>query len=246
MYKAIIVEDEHKLSQALNMLLQLALPGMVQVIGVAEKVANAAQLINTLQPDIVFMDIQLKDGTGFEVLEKCTNKNFHLIFTTAYQQHAIRAFKYSALDYLLKPIDPDELKNAVTKIETLQTKFANTEQLQVLQTSYNSTPTKLTLPTQEGIHIVALADIVRCETSGSYTTFHFANGKKIIVSRPLKSYDDILATPHFFRIHQSHTINIAFVKTYSKEGILHLKNGETLPVAQRKKEQFLSLLKTIL
>jgi two-component system, LytTR family, response regulator len=244
MYKAIIVEDEHKLSQALHMLLQLALPGKVQVIGVAGEVANAAHLINTLQPDIVFMDIQLKDGTGFDVIEKCTTRKFHLIFTTAYQQHAIQAFKYSALDYLLKPIDLDELKNAVTKIVTLQTKFANAEQLNVLQTSLDTTPTKLTLPTHEGIHIVVLTDIVRCETSGSYTTFHFADGKKIMVSRPLKSYDDILIVPQFFRIHQSHTINLAYVKTYSKEGGVHLKTGETLPVAQRKKEQFYRIIKT--
>lgn len=244
MYKTLIIEDEHKLKEALFLMLQLNVPEKINVIGVAEKVAEAAQLINVLKPDLVFMDIQLKDGTGFEVLELCDYKNFHLIFTTAYQEYAIRAFKYSAIDYLLKPIDPEELKNAVNKIDEIKEKFTSHEQIKVLQNSLQKTPDRISLHTQEGIHVIALADIVRCETSGSYTTFHLINNRKIMVSKPLKHYDDMLVPPAFFRIHQSHTINLNCVETYSKEGLLILKDKTELPVAQRKKEEFLKLIKT--
>ena len=242
MYKAVIIEDEHKLREALFLLLQHTVPEKVNVIGVAETVATAVQLIEALKPNLVFMDIQLKDGTAFEVLKLCQYKNFHLIFTTAYQQHALLAFKYSAIDYLLKPIDPEELKNAVNKIEVIQQNFSTAAEINVLQQALQTTPTRITLSTQQGRHIVALADIIRCETSGSYTTFYLVGNKKIMVSKSLKNYDELLLPPQFFRIHQSHTVNISFVSTYLKEGFLLLKDNTQLPVAQRKKEEFLRLI----
>lgn len=243
MYKAIIIEDEHKLREALLLMLKSTVPDKVAVAGAAESVAEAAQLIDDLRPDIVFMDIQLKDGTGFEVLERAAFKNFHLIFTTAYSEHALRAFKYSAVDYLLKPLDPEELSAAVNKIGEMKERFTDSEQTALLQQSLNKAPERVSLPVQEGIHIVALADIVRCETSGSYTTFHISDGRKIMVSKPLKHYDELLLPPVFFRIHQSHTINMSFAESYSRDGIVRLKDKTELPVAQRKKDEFLRLIR---
>lgn len=242
MYKAVIIEDEQKLSEALSLMLQLAVPGKVEVAGSAAQVASAIQLINTVQPHVVFMDIQLKDGTAFNVLDQITYKEFHLIFTTAYQQHAILAFKYSAIDYLLKPVDTEDLIKVVSRIEQLDNRPVIAAQLQQLQHNLDHTPDSISLPTHSHIYLVPLADIVRCETSGSYTTFHLINGEKIIVSRPLKSYDELLLPPRFFRIHQSHTVNLNFVRSYAKEGFIILDDNIQLPVAQRKKEAFLKLI----
>lgn len=220
------------------MMLNKNLPEKVDVIGIATTVSDAVMMIETLKPELVFMDIQLKDGNAFQVLDSIVLHHFHLIFTTAYEQHAIRAFKYSAIDYLLKPIDATELKQAVDRIAQLHSRPVSAGQIQHLQNSLSDKPDKIFLHTQEGIHIVLLADIIRCETSGSYTTFHIAERKKIIVSKSLKSYDDLLTTPQFFRIHQSHTVNLDYVKTYNRDGTLLLKDGTTLPVAQRRKDEF--------
>ena len=241
-YKAVIIEDEHKLREALFLMLQQMLADKVTVIGVAENVADAIAVIDDLQPDLIFMDVQLKDGNAFEVLEKIVLRNFHLIFTTAYQEYAIKAFKYSAIDYLLKPIDPTELQQAVLKISNRPTFHLAKEQIHLLQSNMAKLAERISLSTNDGMHIVTIADIVRCETSGSYTTFHLADGKKIMVSKSLKSYDDILQPPVFFRIHQSHTVNINFIDTYSKSGMIILKDKTILPLAQRKKEEFLRLL----
>lgn len=244
MYKAIIIEDEHRLREALFLMLQLVAADKVNVIAVAESVSAAVELIDELQPNLVFMDIQLKDGSGFEVLEQCSFKNFHIIFTTAYHYYAIRAFKANAIDYLLKPIDPSELKTAIEKISLLEQKFLNTSQLSTLQNSLDKPSVgRLSLPTQEGLHLVTLSDIVYCQTSGSYTTFHLINGREIIVSKPLKNYEEQLTLPDFFRIHQSYMVNLNFVDTYLKDGIVVLKNKTELPVAQRKKDEFLKLIR---
>lgn len=225
-------------------MLQLVASDKVNVIAVAESVTAAVELIDELQPNLVFIDIQLKDGNGFEVLEHCSFKNFHIIFTTAYHDYAVSAFKANAIDYLLKPIDPSELHTAIEKISLLEQKFLNTTQLYALQhTVEKSSVARISLPTQEGLHLVALNDIVYCQTSGSYTTFHLISDREIIVSKPLKNYEDLLTLPDFFRIHQSYMVNLNFVDTYLKEGTVILKNKIELPVAQRKKDEFLKLIR---
>ena len=243
MYKAIIIEDEVRIREALFLMLQSVAADKISIAGVAESVSESIDLIDSVKPNLVFLDIQLKDGTGFEVLDKIKHRNFYLIFTTAYQEHAIRAFKYSAIDFLLKPIDAIDLKKAIEQISVKQSIFANNEQLQLLKNNLHKIPDRISLPTREGIHIIKLDDIVRCETSGSYTTFYLADKRKVMVSRQLKSYEDLLFPPQFFRIHQSHLINMNFVETYLKEGIVILKDKTELPIAQRKKESFLSLIK---
>lgn len=238
MYKTLIIEDEQRLSEVLLMMLNEILPGKMDVIGIATTVSEAVTMIDTMKPELVFMDIQLKDGNSFQVLDSIVFHQFYIIFTTAYEQHAIRAFRYSAIDYLLKPVDATELKQAVEKIEQFHSIHLSTGQIQQLQNTLSHKPDKIFLPTQEGIHMVLLADIIRCETSGSYTTFHIVGAKKITVSKSLKSYDDLLTIPQFFRIHQSHTINFDYVKIFNRDGTLWLKDDTVLQVAQRRKEEF--------
>lgn len=242
MYKAVIIEDEHRLREALSILLEMVAGDAVVVVGYAEHVDDAVRLVNRLKPDLVFMDIILKDGTGFDVLQRLDYRGFRLIFTTAYEEYAIRAFKFSAIDYLLKPIDPEELSLAIGRIKDLQEKVVGEQQLQELQENLQKAPERLVLPTLEAMHVVKVEEIVRCETSGSYTTFLLADGRKIIVSKPLKNYEDMLLPPLFFRVHQSHLINIHYIQSYSKEGLIQMKDKTSIPLARTKKEAFFKLM----
>ncbi|WP_343691159.1 LytTR family DNA-binding domain-containing protein [Chitinophaga sp.] len=243
MYKTIIIEDEHRIREALSIMLEMVAPEEVQLIGYAENVDNAKKLIDRLKPDLVFMDIMLTDGTAFDVLQGLTHRSFHLIFTTAYEQHAVRAFKYSAIDYLLKPIDPADLKLAIERIGELKERVMAENQISELQQNMAKTPDKIVLPTQEAMYVVKLDQIVRCETSGSYTRFYIADGREIIVSKPMKSYEEILVAPDFFRIHHSHLININCIESYSREGMVRMNDKTEVPIARAKKDPFFKLMK---
>ena len=239
MYKTIIVEDEYYLREALSILLEMVAPEKIQVVGYAENTEEAVKLIDRLKPDLVFMDIILKRGTGFDVLSQISYKSFQLIFTTAYEEYAIRAFKFNALDYLLKPIDSEELKGAIDRLSDLGIQTTLGKQVQdLVATDYKKTPDRIILPTQEAMHVVSVGDILRCETSGSYTTFMLKDGKKIIVSKPLKHYEDILTLPHFMRVHQSHMINMQCVVSYSREGMVQMEDGSSIPISRSNKELF--------
>lgn len=243
MYKTIIVEDEHRIREALSIMLEMEARDQVQIIGYAENVEDARKLIDRLRPDLVFMDIMLSDGTAFDVLQHLSYRSFHLVFTTAYEQHAVRAFKYSAIDYLLKPIDPQDLKMAIDRITDLQERVMADRQLAELQQNMTKAPDKIVLPTQEAMYVVKLDQIVRCETSGSYTKFYIADGREIIVSKPMKSYEDILMAPDFYRIHHSHLININCIESYSREGMVRMNDKTEVPIARAKKDQFFKLMK---
>lgn len=243
MYKAIIIEDEYHLREALSIMLEMIAPDKVQIIGYAESADEAAKLIDRLQPDLVFMDIILKNGTGFDVLQQISYRKFHLIFTTAYEEYAIRAFKFSALDYLLKPIDNEELKTAIDRIQDLKERSLEEKQLNELSYNMNKVPQRIILPTQEAMHVVKINQIMHCETSGSYTTFYLNDGKKIMVSKPLKNYESILISPDFFRVHQSYLINTNYVVSYSREGMIEMENGTSIPISRARKEAFFKLMK---
>jgi two-component system LytT family response regulator len=243
MYKTIIIEDEQRLREALSIMLEMTAPDEIQVVAYAESVEEAVKLIDRLKPDLVFMDIMLRDGTGFDVLQQIIFNSFHLIFTTAYEQHAINAFKYSAIDYLLKPIDPKELKTAIDRIAILKERVLEKQQLSELQINLSKTPDRIILPTQEAMYVVKLEQIIRCETSGSYTTFFLTDGRKIMVSKPLKNYEDLLEPPAFFRIHQSHLINVNYIVSYSREGMVQMNDKSFVPISRGKKEPFFKLMK---
>ncbi len=242
MYKTVIVEDEHHLYEALCLLLEIAAPQQIEIIGQAANATDAIKLIDDLKPDLVFMDIMLKSGTGFDVLNQITHKAFHLIFTTAYEEHAVRAFKYNAIDYLLKPIDADELKAAIERIRKRRERFELETQLRHFTTDIKKMPERIVLPTQEAMHVIKINDIIRCETSGSYTTFYLTEGKKIIVSKALKHYEEILLTPQFLRIHQSHLININCITSYSRDGMVLMDDKASIPISRAHKEAFFKLM----
>jgi two-component system LytT family response regulator len=220
----------------------------LEVFTDGENVETGIEAINRIQPDIVFLDIQMPDGTGFDVLNSLETKRFEVIFITAYQEYAIKAIKFSALDYILKPIDAEELHSAIlTAIDSVDFKK---EDLQYEALENNIQPgnrRKLVLKTQECVYIVDLIEIIRCEADKNYTFFFLNNGKKILVSRTLKDFETMLNGYGFFRIQQSHLINLDYLDRYDKHqgGAIIMKDGSALPLSPAKKDQFFKLLERL-
>ena len=249
MIRALIVEDETQSRQLLNTLLKKNCPD-IEVIALAANVNEALDAINKYHPDLVFLDITMPDGTGFDLLEKTSPIKFDVIFTTATDKYAIKAIKYSALDYLLKPIDTDELKNSVNKLIQKKTNLNTVENithlLQNLKQS-NDNYQKITLPTGSAYEIVYIKDIVHCEAEGSYTTFHLAGGKKLLVTAGLIQYEELLPSKEFMRIHRHHLINLNHVVRFLKtdNGVAVMSDGAKIEVSRRKNTEFLEALKSI-
>ncbi|MBY0542295.1 MAG: LytTR family DNA-binding domain-containing protein [Sphingobacteriaceae bacterium] len=238
--KAILIDDEISNLENLRTLLEKHCP-QVTIMATAQNVNDAVNAIEKYLPHLVFLDIQMGEQTGFDVLKLLPKRNFEVIFVTAYDQYGIQAVKFAALDYLLKPIDIDELLNAVNKAEQkLATQIQNVQLDFLLQQikKPETTVSKIALPMQSEIRYVALSDIIRCEADNSYTFFFLANGEKILVSKSLKEYADLLTPNGFLRTHQSHLVNPKYVKSWLKEdgGILLLTTGEKIPVSKPNKE----------
>jgi two-component system LytT family response regulator len=215
----------------------------IEIIGEAEGVVSGAKVIKEKKPDIIFLDIQMNDGSGFDLLEILPELDSNVIFTTASDQYAIKAFKFSAIDYLLKPIDPDDLVKAVEKASK---ESGGKEKLNILKENFNA-PKKIALNTLEKIHIANIQDILRCESSVNYTMFYFSDNTKVLVTKTLKEYDKML-TPHgFLRPHQSHLINLEFVKEFVKldGGYIVMKDGSKVPVSTRKRPEVMELLSNL-
>ncbi len=247
MITAILVEDETKSRQLLNSLIHKYCKD-IEVVATAANVKKALEEIQTHKPDIVFLDITMPDGTGFDLLEKLSPITFDVIFTTATDKHAIKAIKYSALDYLLKPIDVEELKEAVNKLvqkkSNLNTVENLTQLLDNLRESSNSYQ-KITLPTGTAYEMVYTKDIIRCEAEGSYTMFFMANSKRFLVAYGLKHYEELLSEKEFVRIHRHHLVNVKYVARYEKEGFAIMRDETKIEVARRKKDEFLEALKNV-
>lgn len=218
----------------------------IDIIGRASSVVEAAKLLQTNKPDILFLDIMLGDGTGFDILEIVQNLNAKVIFITASNDFAIKAFKFSAIDYILKPYSLEELAISINKAKVqLQLK---TEQLNVLKQLVKKPkekPTKLSLHTSEKILVVDIKDIIRCQSDNNYTTFYFKNKSKILVSKTLKYYSDFLKEVNFLRVHQSHLVNMEYIKEFIKSdgGYLLLSDSSTIPVSARKRSEIINALK---
>lgn len=242
MLKAIIVDDEPKARENLQILLQDFVKG-VEVVALCQDIAEAMEAVNTKSPDIVFLDIQLQRETGFDLLTRLKDINFEVIFTTAYTEYAIKAFKFSAIDYLLKPIDIEDLKKAVGKVEKRVNNNMNSRLKELVQNlKFGSVENyKLALPTLEGLVFIKINDIIYCEASSNYTQIYTSEGK-YLVSKTLKEYDELLSDHNFFRIHNSYLININSIKKYVKGdgGYVVLNNDTSLDVSKRKKEAFLT------
>jgi len=242
--KTIIVEDESRGRNALKaMLSQMK---SVQLVAEAANVDEAIEQIKKLSPDLVLLDIEMPFKNGFDLLAALPNRTFDVIFTTAYDSYAIKAIKFSAIDYLLKPIDPEELSNAIEKTAEKREIALHQPQLQInnllenLRT-INKQNFKLSLPTSEGAIFIPIDEIVRCESDTNYTRFFIlSETRPILVSKTLKDYDDLLTDYGFCRVHHSHLINLKFIKKYIKGegGVVVMIDGAEVEVSRRKKEVF--------
>lgn len=245
MIKAIIIDDEINNQELISNLLK-SYAENIQVVGLANSVESAYKIINEHQPDLIFLDIQMPDGTGFDLLKKFEKINFKIIFVTAHQEFAIEAFKYSALDYLLKPLSPTNLLAAVKKAEETMGSDELNMKLKILLNNIAEpikNKKKIVLKTMERIYSVDLDDIIRFESDGGYTKVYLTDGKRIMVSKTMKEFDDLLLDAGFLRVHHSHLINMNHLFCFEKaEGHVVMKDDSIVPVSNRKKDQLLELL----
>ena len=247
MLKAIIIDDEQQARVALKQELEFNCP-QIEIIAEADSVKKGIATILEYRPDLIFLDIQLTDGIGFDILETIKNIDFKIIFTTAYSDYALKAIKFSALDYLLKPIDGQELKIAVEKL-TKRTQENFNQQINNFLNNHQSSnqQKRIALTTAEGIHLYELQQIVRCTSEGNYTRIFFNNGKKLLVAKTLKDLEELLCQYNFERIHKSHIININHLVSYLNKdnGFVVMSDQSTIAVAQRKKSHLLSVLNAL-
>lgn len=246
MIRGIIVEDEKHSRETLTGMLERYCKN-VEVIAEAESYRRGLELIRKHSPDVVFLDIQMPDGSGFRLLEELDKINFAIIFTTAFDQFAIKAIKYSALDYLLKPIDPDELVHAIKKVEQKLNKSEVNDNIRVLLENIRSKendPHKIVLSTSEKIHIIETDQILRCESDNYYTNFFLTDGKNILISKTLKENEELLSDHNFIRPHKSHLVNVKYIKGFLKNdgGYIEMTDGSRIPVSRRKREKIIEII----
>ena len=241
--RALIVDDEPNNRENLRLALA-AYCQEVEVIAEADSAISAMDRIKELSPDLVFLDIAMPLGSGFELLEGLPQIDFEIIFVTAYDQYAIRAIKFSAVDYLLKPINALELKKAVDRVQSKQLEKNQRGQLEALLHNLKQQEKKIALPQLDHIEFVAVSDIVRCQGDRNYTHFFLKDGRNLLVSRTLKEYVELLDDHSFYRVHQSHLVNLDCVQKYKKRdgGTLVTSDGATIPVARARKEELLARL----
>ena len=243
MLTAVIVDDVNQARETLKEDLATYCPD-VDIIGEAEGVVSAAKLLKRVNPDVLFLDIQMQDGSGFDLLELLGDITFNVIFTTASDAYAIKAFRFSAVDYLLKPIDPDELIEAVKKAQTAPVPTKDKVDILLNAVKSKKDPTRIALNTMEKVHVVKLKDIVRCESSANYTIFYLANKRQLLVTKTLKEFDNLLSGVDFIRVHQSHLVNASYIKEYIKldGGYLVMTEGSNVPVSTRKRSSVIQLM----
>jgi len=245
--KAIIIDDELSGREVLKKLIEKSCPA-VQVINAVNSIEKGLASIREDEPDLVFLDIQMPNGSGFDLLNQLEKISFQIIFVTAHDNYAIRAFKYAAVDYLLKPIKVAELIDAVNKASERIGSNHKNEHVNFLLNKINPAKktflnNKILLPTMGGYHIIDIPEIAYCKSDSNYTHFHFTDGSNILVSKTLKEFEPILLENHFFRIHRSAIINLNCIAKYNKGkgGEVVMKDGAILEVSREKKEEFLRL-----
>ena len=235
--KTLIVEDKAYIRKGLLNLLQL-INSDVDVIGECESVKDAVVVTNACKPQLVFLDINLTDGNAFDYLELTTHLNFKIIFITAYEEYALKALKIGAVDYILKPVDANDLEIALKKVASL-TIPEQKHQINAFKKAWRQEDANLILSMHDSFQVIDLKELIYCESDKGYTTFHCLDNKKYLVSKTLKEFEEFLTSNHFTRPHQSFIVNLKFIDKYDKSGVIQLKNGKKIPVASRKKEDFL-------
>jgi two-component system, LytTR family, response regulator len=247
MLTAILIDDMPEALDVLRNDLGVHCPD-IQIIGEANSVVSAAKVLRQQTPDLLFLDILMGDGTGFDLLEIFPNLSSRVIFVTASEEFAIKAFRLAAIDYLLKPLNPTDLKAAVQRAKNQQT--GSVKSLDILKETIRfpeQLPKRISLHTSDKILIAHIEDIIRCEADGNNTRFHFQNGDSIFVTKTLKYYEDLFVGHTFIRVHQSHLINFRYIQAFLKKdgGYLSLKNNHIVPVAIRKKAEVFELLEKL-
>lgn len=237
MLKIIIVEDELYLQKDLLALLT-SIDG-IEVIRTIGSVKEALEVLPDTIADVVLLDIHLGDGTAFDLIRQIPSPLYNIIFITAYEQYAINAIKAGALDYLLKPVDFEELKTALSKVKK---DYPKQKRLEVLLESSHNNVDKIVLKNTEGVHFIKFEELIYCRGEGSYTHFYTEDGLSIMVSKSLKEYEGLLPVSQFTKCHQSYTVNKLFIKKISRDGFLELKTGMLIPVSERRKEQVIKEL----
>lgn len=232
--RVVICEDQPAIRKDLQVLMREH-PDFI-VVGSCGSVKDASLLIPAVRPDLLLLDISLNDGTGFDILKNVSPYTFHVVFLTAYKEHAIQAIKMGADDYLLKPIDGDELNEALGKILKAHTPASDLATNNTIR-SNQYIHSRIVLSSQQYLQLVTLSDIVYCECDGGYTTFHLSDDRKVMTSKTIKEYEDTLHEPSFLRPHQSFLVNSNYIDRYRKDdNFLVLKNGKEIPVAVRRKD----------
>lgn|SRR5574343_18583 len=247
MLKAIIIDDEEGARFTLSTLLEEYCPN-ISIIAQCSNVPEGVLAINKHTPDIVFLDIEMPEYNGFELVEFFKIVDFEIIFVTAYSQYAIRAFEVSAVDYLLKPVEIEQLQAAVEKASQKRSQANIMQRLDLMKSTYNGDEIKkIALPMSDGLMFVDVAEIILFEADRAYTHVFLKNGSKITVSKPMRTFEDILENRQFiFRPHRSHLININYIKKYVRgDGMIFMDNGVALPISRERKQEFEALLKEL-
>ncbi len=243
--RTIIVDDEEYNRENLNSLLEEYCED-VEVVGFADSVDTAFKLIKSQKPDLVFLDIKMPKKDGFQLLESLNEINFEVIIVTAFNEYAIKAIKFCAVDYLLKPIDIVELTNAVENVSgRINQKLENNRLRQLTKFFNNSKPTKIGLASQQRVDFVEISNIIRCESDDNYTHFLLENEEKMTVSKTLKEFEELLVDYGFIRVHQSHLVNSDHIKSYQKSdgGYITMNDGSIIPISRTKRNEIIGLIK---
>lgn len=243
--RAIIIEDEQNNRENLNKIIKAYCPS-VEVVAMCDSAIMGRQAIIAHNPDLIFLDIEMPGGDGFSLLESFEQINFEVVFVTAYDQYGIRAIKFCALDYLLKPVDLLELSQAIEKVENRLKDKVQTEQMKVLIANRDSNnQQRIAIPLSDKIEFVEVASIIRCQGDGNYTHIYMTNGEQITASKTLKEFDELLTPYHFLRTHQSHLINLKEVRAYIKTdgGYIKMGDGSTVSISRQRRELVLERLK---
>lgn len=244
MIQAVLVDDEDNSLEVLGILLEKYCPD-VEIIGTAQNVEEAVETINDLKPELVFLDIALPDGQGFEILDQVSHTKFEVIFTTAYDQYALTAFEFSALDYLLKPINTEKLVQSVARYQEISGEKDISSKVSVLKDSFKNINERIILSSMDGFEVYKISDIIRCEANGSYTTFYFKGGNKVLTSKTLNNFEKLLADKPFARVHSKHLVNLEYIKKYisGRGGYVVFEDGSQVDVSERKKKEFIRLMR---
>jgi two-component system, LytTR family, response regulator len=241
--KTIIVDDEPNAVEFIFSIIGEYCPGL-EVVGKAFNMAEGVEKIQQLKPDLIFLDVEMPNGTGFDLLSRFPEKDFDVIFITAFNHYAIKAIKFSAVDYILKPINVSEFIEAVAKVieKRSEQNLNGNENLKILLENLKSShPSRLAIPTSDGMEYLNPKDIIRIEADRSYSWFYLAGNRKILVSKHLKEFQDLLNDRYFFRSHNSHLINLRFVKKYVRKdgGYIEMQDGAEIPISRTRKDLFL-------